>query len=91
MTQISVDAAPPAVKKFIRSLPIHTNGVEVMLGGNVVCKIIPPGQLSDAEKSAQLADVRQLLGESRRNSQRVPAPEIERRIRGALNTVRGER
>ena len=91
MTQISVDAASPAVKKFIRSLPIHANGVEVTLGGNVVCKIIPPGQLSDDEKSAQLADVRQLLGAARRNSRRVPGTEIERRIRGALKTVRGDR
>jgi hypothetical protein len=57
----------------------------------VVCKIIPPGQLSDAEKAAQLAEVRQLLGEARRHSKRLPATAIERRIRHALKTVRGER
>jgi hypothetical protein len=91
MTRISVDTAPPAVKKFIRSLAIDANGVEVTLGGSVVCKIIPPGQLSDAQKAAQLAAVRQLLSEARTNSKRVPAPAIERKIRNALKTVRGAR
>ena len=48
MKRVSVDTASPAVKKFIRSLAIDANGVEVTLGGNVVCRIIPPAQLSDA-------------------------------------------
>jgi hypothetical protein len=91
MTRISVDAAPPAVKKFIRSLAIDANGVEITLGGKVVCRIIPPGQLSDAEKAAQFAEVRQLLGEARDHSKRVPARVIERNIRNALKTVRGTR
>jgi len=89
MKRVSVDTASPAVKKFIRSLPIDANGVEVTLGGNVVCRIIPPGQLSDAEKAAQLAEVGKLLGEARRNSKRLPATAVERRIRNALKTVRG--
>jgi hypothetical protein len=88
MTRINADTAAPAVRKFIRSLAIDANGVEVTLGGDVVCKIIPPGQLSDAEKAAQLAELRQLLAQSRDHSKRVPATEIERTIRGALKTVR---
>ena len=91
MKRISVDSASPAVKKFIRSLAIDANGVEVTLGGNVVCRIIPPAQLSDAEKAAQLAEVRELLGEARANSKRMPATVVERRIRNALKTVRGGR
>ena len=91
MKRISVDSASPAVKKFIRSLAIDANGVEVTLDGNVVCRIIPPGQMSDAEKAAQLGVVRQLLGEARANSKRMPAAVIERKIRNALKTVRKER
>jgi hypothetical protein len=91
MKRINVDTASPAVKKFIRSLAIGPNGVELTLGGNVVCRIIPPGQMSDAEKVAQLAEVRQLLGEARENSKRLPASAIERTIRDALKTVRGKR
>ncbi len=88
MTKISVDTAPPAVKKFIRSLAIDANGVEVTLGGNVVCKIIPPGQLSEAEKNTRFAEVRQLLGEARANSKRLPATVVERKIRNAVKAVR---
>jgi hypothetical protein len=83
-----VDAAAPAVKKFIRSLEIDANGVEVTLGGDVVCRIIPPGQLSDLEKAAQLGEVRQLLSTARKHSERVPATVIERNIRTALKTAR---
>ncbi len=88
MTRVDVDKAAPAVKKFIRSLAIDANGVEITLDGNVVCKIIPPSQLSDAEKAAQLAEVRLLLGEARDNSKRLPAAIIERNIRNAMKTIR---
>jgi len=88
MKRIRVDAAAPAVKKFLRSLSIDANGVEVELGGQVVCKIIPPAQLSDAEKAAHLADVRDLLRRSRERSKGVPASVIERDIRAAVKTVR---
>ncbi len=88
MKRVSVDTASPEVKKFIRSLAIDANGVEVTLGGNVVCKITRPGQLSDGEKTAQLGVVRQLLGEARANSRRMPAAVVERNIKSALKTVR---
>ena len=51
MKRLSVDRAGPAVKKFIRSLAKDANGVELTLGGNVVCRVIPPTQLSDTEKA----------------------------------------
>jgi hypothetical protein len=88
LTRINVDTAAPAVKKFLRSLAIDANGVELTLGGNVFCKIIPPGQLSDAEKAAQLAEVRDLLGEARENSKRFAAATVEQNIRNALKTIR---
>ncbi|MCI0639003.1 MAG: hypothetical protein L0Y72_06280 [Gemmataceae bacterium] len=91
MKCVSIDAAPTAVKKFIRSLLLDASGVEVTLEGVVVCKIIPPSQLSDVEKTAQLAQVRQLLSEARDHSKGTPAPIIERKIRSALKTVRGSR
>jgi hypothetical protein len=91
MTRINVDTASPAVKKFIRSLAIDAKGLEVTLGGKVVCRILPPGQLSETEKADQLAEVRQLLGEARDNSKRLPATAIERNIQSALKTVRGRR
>lgn len=65
MKRANLDSASPAVKKFIGSLALDTNGAEVILGGNIICKIIPPGHLSDAQRAAQLAEKRQLLVESR--------------------------
>jgi hypothetical protein len=84
MKRVDVDTASPEVRKFLRSLTIDANGVEVTLGGNVVCKIIRPGQLSDAERAAQLGVVRQLLGEARANSKRTPAAAVERKIRTSM-------
>jgi len=73
-------------------LPLRRQGNETRQrryrDGNVVCKIIPPAQLSDADKAAKLALVRQLLDESREHSKRVPANVIERKIRHAMKTVR---
>jgi hypothetical protein len=88
MKRVNVDNASPQVKKFIRSLAIDATGVELTLGGNVVCKIIPPGQLSDMEKAAQLNEVRQLLGEARANSKRKPPAQVESTIQSALKTIR---
>ncbi len=42
MKRVDVDTASPELKKFLRSLMIDANGVEVILNGNVVCKIIRP-------------------------------------------------
>ena len=88
MKRVNVDTASREVKRFIRSLAIDANGVEVTLGGKVICKIIRPGQLSNAEKAAQLGVVRQLLGEARAHSKRIPAAVVERKILSALKTVR---
>ena len=90
MKRLNVDAAAPQVKKFLRSLSIDANGIEVELGGEVLCKIVPPGQLSEAQKRAHLADVAKLLRRARERSARVSPSVIERDIRSALATVRGK-
>lgn len=91
MKRVNVDSAAPAVKRFLRSLAIDANGVEVELAGQVLCKIVPADQLSDAEKAANLADLRELLRRSRERSKGVPADVIERDIRAAVKSVRGRR
>ena len=88
MKRLSVDKAPPEVKRFMRTLSIDRAGVEVTLGGNVLCKIIPPGQFSDSEKAAILKDLRQMLSQAHANSKRKPATEVEATIRSALKTIR---
>jgi len=88
MTRIDMNTAPPAVKKFIRALSIGADGVELTLDGDVVCRIIPPGQLTDSERTSKLKEMRQLLAQAHENSENFPSTEIETRIRGALKSVR---
>lgn len=88
MKRVNANTAAPSVKKFLRSLRIAPDGLEVELGGEVLCKIIPPGQLSETEKTARLAHVRELLNRARARSKGVSAEVIERDIRGAIKTVR---
>ncbi len=91
MKRFNVDSAAPSVKKFLRSLPIAVGGIEVELGGKIVCKIIPAGQLSESEKRSHLAHVRELLERARARSKSIPAEIIEQDIQRALSTVRGRR
>ena len=91
MRRLKVDTAAPAVKKFFQSLSIDGNGVGIELGGDLVCKIVPPSQLSESEKAAHIADVRELLRRSRQRNKRVPARVIERDIREAISSVRSKR
>jgi hypothetical protein len=91
MTRVNVDTAAPAVKSFLRSLTVDASGVEIELAGRILCKIVPPQQLSEAAKAANVADMRELLRRARQRSKAVPAKTIERDIRAAMNRVRGTR
>ena len=96
MKRINVDKAPPSVKKFIRSLEVDANGVEVILDGNVVCKFVPPTQLTEMEKAAQhiaalSMSVRQtetyvqgLIDPSRKKKKEPkPEPQVDPNVRDA--------
>lgn len=91
MKKVNLDSAAPAVKKFVKSLPVSAEGVELELNGRVFAKIVPPAQLSDAEKDAYLAEVKDMLRRSRERNKGVTAQEIERDIRAATKTVRRKR
>ena len=91
MKRVNADTLAPSVKKFLRSLRIAPDGLEVELAGEVVCKIIPPSQLSETEKTARLARVGQLLDRARERSKGVSAQDKEEAIQRALKTVRTRR
>ena len=88
MTRLNVDGEAPAVKKFLRMLAVDAGGVDIELGGQVICKIMPPEQMSDAERNAQLSDVREMLQRARKRSKGVASQVVERDIRAALAKVR---
>jgi hypothetical protein len=84
MSRLNLDSAAPAVKNFLRSVSIVPNGIEIELDGKVVCKIVPPSELSEAEKDSRLADVRDLLKRSRMRSKRASRDKMDRDIREAM-------
>ena len=48
MKRVNLDTAALAVKKFISTLPVDPEGVELALGHRVLWKLVPPTQLSEA-------------------------------------------
>jgi hypothetical protein len=91
VNRLNVDAEAPAVKKFLRKLAVDAGGVDIELGGQVICKIMPPEQMSDAERNVQLSDVREMLQRARKRSKGVASQLVERDIRAALAAVRESR
>ena len=91
MKRVNLDTAAPAVKKFISTLPVDPEGVELALGHRVLWKLVPPTQLSEAEKTAFLAEGKSLLRRTRQRNKGVSSRVIEREIRDATLTVRGRR
>lgn len=86
MKHISLDHADDRIKEFIRSLPIDGEGVELELGGQVVCQVLPP--LEESEKAALIERGRQLVARSRARNKGVPSKAIEREVREAVDRVR---
>jgi hypothetical protein len=91
MKRISLNTAPRAIRDFVSALPFGPDGVELELNGHVICKIIPPSQLSDAEKEAIVEKGWELVCRARERNKGVPAKVIEREVRQAVNRVRSGR
>lgn len=90
MKQISLDSAAEDVKQFVRALPIGDEGVELALDGDVICKVIPPHGMSEAERDAVLATGWQRIREAQARNQDVPSKIIEREVNEAVDQVRRE-
>ena len=88
MKAISLDREDDGVKQFIRTLPLQPGGVELPLNGEVICKVIAPQQLSDAERDAILEAGWQRVRQAQRRNQGVPGKVIEREINEAVEEVR---
>lgn len=91
MKRIKLDTAARAVKEFVRGLPVDANGVELELEGHVLCKIIPPSQLSEAQREAVVKKGWQLIEQARERNKGVPAATIAREVRQAVKEVRRRR
>lgn len=88
MKRVNLDTLSPAVRKFVRSLPIDREGVELVLADCVICRVVPAIERSEADKAALLAEGKELLRRARERNKGVPARVIEREIRDAVRAVR---
>jgi hypothetical protein len=88
---VNLDAAAPAVKKLVSTLPMDPEGVELALADRVVCKVVPPRQLAEADKAALLAEGKELLRRARARNKGVPARVLDREITEAVRSVRKAR
>lgn len=88
MKRIKLDKADEAVKKYFRSLRLGREGVEVVLDGAVLCKVIPAEQLTPAQAKALVEERWAMIREAQERNKGVPARVIEREVREAVETVR---
>jgi hypothetical protein len=89
MQRVNLDSAGPAVKQFMRSLPIDRDDIELELDGKVLCKVTRPNKLCDAEKTALSRKGVELIEQARERNKSVPASVIAREVEDAVQTVRG--
>lgn len=88
MRHVKLDKAPPAVKKFIRELPVEAGGIALEMDGEVVGTFSPPNQLSNDERDALIANAKNLMRQARARNKGVPARVIQQEIREAVEEVR---
>jgi hypothetical protein len=86
--RINLDRAGRAVRNFVSKLPIEHDGVELELNGQVICKVVPVLQYSDAEKKALIEERRKLIRQAQQRNRGVPARVIAQEIRQAVEQVR---
>jgi len=88
MKRIKLDRAGRAVQTFVRTLPVEHDGVELELNGQVICKVVPALQFSEAEKKALIEERWKLIRQARQRNRGVPGQVIEREVRDAVEQVR---
>ena len=76
------------VAAFVRRRGKITEPVELTLGGKVVARLVPPGELSEAEKAAILRKSWAFVQRARAHNKGVPEREIAKVVNAAVNRVR---
>ena len=88
LKRVNVDGANAAVRKFLKSLTLGADGVELELNGKVIGKLLPPFTFSEADKKALIEQRWQLIRQAQKRNRGVPSRIIEREIREAVEQVR---
>jgi hypothetical protein len=78
------------VSEFIQQLQPIRQPIEIMLGGTLVGRIIPPEELSQAEKEKILQEGWLAVQEARARNKGLPEREIAKVVDTAVKRVRSQ-
>jgi hypothetical protein len=76
------------VRDFIRGLGKVREPVELVLNGDLVAKIIPPTDLSDAEKQRIIDEGWAVAEKARARAKGIPASAVQQAVDKAVREVR---
>jgi hypothetical protein len=88
MMRVDLETVPQDVRAFVNSLPTDANAIELALDGEVIWKLVRPGELSEAEKEALLARGRDFVRDVRKRVRGTPSAELKRIVDDAVDEVR---
>jgi hypothetical protein len=88
MPRVNLDKEPPDVQRFIESLAVQGEGIDLEINGRVVCRLIPSAHLTDSEKERLVRDRWALMHRAQERNRNVPAEILEREVLDAVDEVR---
>ena len=86
--RIDLTTKKKPVREFIQSLGRIREPVELVLGGNIVAKIVAPTELSEAEKRRILDEGWAVVDKARARTKDTPAATIQKAVNKAVREVR---
>ncbi|MBI3464936.1 MAG: hypothetical protein HY000_18050 [Planctomycetes bacterium] len=89
--QIDVTKSTQRVGESVRGLSPITQPIEILLEGKVVGRVVPPGELSEAEKEDIVRNGWEAVQEARARNKGVPEKEIGKVIDAAVRRVRARK
>lgn len=88
MTRVDLEAVPHDVREFVVESPVDANGIELALHGEVIWKLVRPGELTDVEKQALLARGRDFVRDVRERVKDRPTAVMKRKVNEAVDEIR---
>lgn len=90
-TTVDVTENEQKVADFLRSLGPIRQPITLLLGGKAVACLVPPEELSEAEKERILQEGWKLVEQARARTKDLPEREIVKAVHQAVKRVRSQR
>lgn len=88
VNQIDVTRSKQSISDFARGLRRAKKPIDLMVNGEVVGRIVSPGELSEAEKEEVVRKGWQFIQQARARNRRMPEKEIGHAVDAAVKRVR---